>query len=59
MLPPVCRALLRRLREWFPQAETELLRGSKHCPPLTAEFREFLGGRILRFLDATWEGDHR
>ena len=52
-------ALLGRLREWFPQAETELLRGSKHCPPLTAEFREFLGGRILRFLDATWEGEHR
>jgi len=45
--------LLGRLREWFPQAETELLRETKHCPPLTPEFREFLGLRILRFLDAT------
>ena len=52
-------ALLRRLQEWFPQAETEFLQGSRHCPPLTAEFRNFLGGRILRFLDATKVGDRR
>ena len=45
--------LLRRIKGWLPQAETELLRGSKHCPPLTPEFRRFLGDRILRFLKAT------
>ena len=45
--------LLVRLREWFLQAETELLRETKHCPPLTPQFREFLGRRILRFLDVT------
>ncbi len=49
--------LLVRLRDWFPQAETELLQKTKHCPPLTPEFRAFLGGRILRFLDATRKGD--
>ena len=52
-------ALLVRLREWFPQAKTELLRQSKHCPPLTTEFRDFLGRRILRFLDATKGGVRR
>ena len=52
-------ALLRRLREWFPQAETEFLQGSRHCPPLTAEFRKVLGGRILQFLDATKVGHRR
>lgn len=45
--------LLQRIQSWLPHAETELLRGSKHCPPLTREFRQFLGGRILRFLKAT------
>lgn len=45
--------LLRRIQGWLPQAETELLRGSKHCPPLTPEFRRCLGERILRFLTAT------
>jgi pimeloyl-ACP methyl ester carboxylesterase len=44
--------LLRRIRSWLPQVETELLRGSKHCPPLTPEFRQFLGLRVLRFLQA-------
>jgi 2-hydroxy-6-oxonona-2,4-dienedioate hydrolase len=48
-------ALLRRIRSWLPHAETELLRGSKHCPPLTPEFRQFLGLRVLRFLNATSE----
>lgn len=45
--------LLRRIKGWLPQAETELLRGSKHCPPLTPEFRQFLGNRIQQFLQAT------
>lgn len=45
--------LLRQIEAWLPHAETELLRGSKHCPPLTPEFRQFLGHRILRFLKAT------
>jgi len=45
--------LLRRIKGWLPQTETELLRDSKHCPPLTPEFRRFLGDRILRFLKAT------
>lgn len=52
-------ALLRRIKEWLPQADTELLRGSKHCPPLTPEFRQFLGQRVLRFLHATSEVNAR
>jgi hypothetical protein len=52
-------ALLRRIRSWLPHAETELLRGSKHCPPLTPEFRQFLGLRVLRFLNAASEATAR
>lgn len=46
------RALIARAQELLPQAEVELLEGSKHCPPLTEEFRAMLSARIERFLDA-------
>jgi 2-hydroxy-6-oxonona-2,4-dienedioate hydrolase len=46
------RPLLQRVQRWLPQAETELLAGTKHCPPLTPAFRQFLGHRVLRFLQA-------
>ncbi len=43
-------ALLARAKELLPQAETELLEGSKHSPPFTDAFRERLCARIERFL---------
>jgi 2-hydroxy-6-oxonona-2,4-dienedioate hydrolase len=43
-------ALIARARELLPQAEVELLEGVKHSPPMTAEFREKLARRVLRFL---------
>ncbi|MGV3614976.1 MAG: alpha/beta fold hydrolase [Fimbriimonas sp.] len=46
-------ALLARVRQILPQAETELLRGSKHSPPMTEEFRNRTGRRIERFLQDT------
>ena len=45
------RALLQRVREVLPQAETELIPGSKHCPPLSDEFRQDMATRIERFFD--------
>lgn len=43
-------ALLHRIGQLLPQSELELLKGSKHCPPLTDEFRASLAARIDRFL---------
>ncbi|MGE3275146.1 MAG: alpha/beta fold hydrolase [Vicinamibacterales bacterium] len=44
--------LLDRVRELLPQAETELLADSMHCPPFTDDFRAGMARRILQFLDA-------
>lgn len=43
-------ALLQRVKELLPHAETELIEGSKHCPPFTAEFRNGFGHRVEQFL---------
>jgi len=43
-------ALLQRAKEIFPQAEVELLKGSQHCPPFSAQFRAKMAERIERFL---------
>lgn len=43
-------ALLRRVKELAPHAETELIEGSKHCPPFTAEFRNGFSERVHAFL---------
>lgn len=42
--------LLKRVCELMPHAEVELLKGSKHCPPFTDEFRSQMAARIERFL---------
>lgn len=42
-----------RLKALVPQVETELVPGSKHCPPTTDEFRGWLADRVTRFLEAT------
>ncbi len=48
-------ALIRRARELFPNlVDTELLRGSRHSPPTTPEFREWLAERLTRFI-LEWE----
>lgn len=41
--------LLERIQRSMPFAQLELLRGSKHCPPLTAEFQNAMAERIQRF----------
>lgn len=43
-------ALLQRVKELLPHAETELIEGSKHCPPFTTEFRNGFGDRVEKFL---------
>jgi 2-hydroxy-6-oxonona-2,4-dienedioate hydrolase len=43
------KAMLQRIQALVPHADTELLRGSRHCPPTTPEFREWLGQRLGTF----------
>ena len=38
-----------RAKRHIPNAETELIKGSRHCPPTTPEFQEWLGSRIKEF----------
>ena len=45
-------ALIKRVKELIPHAETELLTNAKHCPPLTDEFRARMAEHIERFLEA-------
>lgn len=42
--------LLKRVCELMPHAEVQLLKGSKHCPPFTDEFRSQMATRIEEFL---------
>jgi pimeloyl-ACP methyl ester carboxylesterase len=42
-------AVVRRLRSVLPQAEGEVIPGSKHCPPTTPEFRNWLADRLTTF----------
>jgi pimeloyl-ACP methyl ester carboxylesterase len=43
-------ALLGRIKEVIPQAETELLEGCRHSPPTDDAFRHRMADRITRFL---------
>lgn len=43
-------ALLERVRALHPGVETELVKGARHAPPFTDEFRAWLAGRIEGFL---------
>lgn len=42
-------AVVARVRSQVPHADGEVIAGSKHCPPTTAEFREWLGSRLAGF----------
>lgn len=42
--------LLARIKQLIPKAETELIANSKHSPPTTDEFRQWLAARITKFL---------
>lgn len=42
--------LIRRAKSLIPRLETELIAGSKHCPPTTDDFRLWLADRIAAFL---------
>jgi pimeloyl-ACP methyl ester carboxylesterase len=46
------RELLARAKELFPQAETELLEGCRHVPPLNDAFNRVYRARLERFLNA-------
>lgn len=43
--------VIERIRELIPTAQTEMIAGSKHCPPFTKEHREWRAGVIRKFLD--------
>lgn len=45
-------ALVARARQLLPQAETVLLEGSKHCPPMDAAFRAATADHVHAFLRA-------
>lgn len=42
-------ALLERVNKQMQNVETELIENSRHCPPTTDEFRQWLAGRIGTF----------
>jgi pimeloyl-ACP methyl ester carboxylesterase len=42
--------VIKRVTDHIPNVETELIKGSKHCPPTTPEFRTWLGTRIRTFI---------
>jgi 2-hydroxy-6-oxonona-2,4-dienedioate hydrolase len=44
--------LVARVKALVPKVETELVAGSKHCPPTTDEFRTWLADRVTRFIEA-------
>jgi 2-hydroxy-6-oxonona-2,4-dienedioate hydrolase len=43
--------LIERVRALIPHAEVELLKNTKHCPPISDEFRNWMAARIERFLE--------
>ena len=43
--------MIERVKLLVPDAETELIKNSNHCPPTTQEFRQWLDERITRFLN--------
>ncbi|PZR16165.1 MAG: alpha/beta hydrolase [Archangium gephyra] len=43
------QAVLERSKQLFKAPDTELLRGSQHSPPTTAEFRAWMGERLTTF----------
>lgn len=45
------QVLIDRVEEQIPDAEFELIKDSRHSPPTTPEFREWLKERIFRFVD--------
>jgi 2-hydroxy-6-oxonona-2,4-dienedioate hydrolase len=44
------QAMVARVRRLVSDAEVELLRECKHCPPMTREFRSWLAERVTTFL---------
>lgn len=44
-------AVVRRVRDLLPDAEGEVIPHSRHCPPTTPAFRQWLANRLVTFLD--------
>ncbi len=42
--------VIERAKKHIPNVETELIRNSRHCPPTTPEFRNWLGERVKTFI---------
>ncbi len=42
--------MIERAKAHIPNVDTELLLGSKHCPPTSEEFRKWLTNRVHRFI---------
>lgn len=45
-------AVKERVSRLIPNVDAEILQNCKHCPPTTDEFRDWLGERLIRFLEA-------
>lgn len=43
--------VIERSKKHIPNVETELIRNSRHCPPTTPEFRNWLGARVKTFIN--------
>jgi 2-hydroxy-6-oxonona-2,4-dienedioate hydrolase len=43
--------LIQRVEGLIPNVETELILGSRHCPPTTDEFRSWMADRVSEFLE--------
>lgn len=43
--------LVKRVRELIPDVEAEVMAGSKHSPPMTEEFRQWLTKRLTSFFE--------
>lgn len=44
-------AVVRRMCDLVPHAQGEVIAHSRHCPPTTPEFRQWLAGRLAAFFD--------
>lgn len=51
------RAMVERVCALVPGVEAEVLRGCRHCPPTTPEFRSWLADRVAAFLGSGADGD--
>ena len=45
------KKIIERVKDYIPTVEIELIKNSKHSPPTTPEFRDWLGKRVKTFIN--------